>query len=95
MPSKNTSKFSGMIPKNLPQEEAPPPAEELDSPPGSKTRVRRPAKSAKYNNSDFRQTNFYLHVDTYADAHAKLRKERSGRDMSDLINELLAKWLKE
>ena len=94
MPNKSASPFAGMVPKKLPEKETPAPAEEIDSS-SAPSRGRRSGKIAKNSNKDFRQTNFYVHVDTFADAHAKLRKERSGRDMSDLVNELIAKWLKE
>ena len=94
MPNNNTSKFAGMIPKQLPQEEISTPPQQAPPPPAPKTRGRRAGKVAKYNNDDYRLSNFYLHVDNYADAQARIRKERKGRDMSDLINELLAEWLK-
>ena len=94
MPSKSSSKFAGMIPRNVPEEEPPIPAESIDSS-SAPSRGRRSGKVAKNSSKDFRQTNFYVHVDTFADAYAKLRKERSGKDMSDLVNELMAKWLKE
>lgn len=94
MPNKNPSPFAGMVPKKLPEKETPAPAEASDSP-SAPSHGRRSGKLAKTRDKDYRQTNFYVHIDTFADARAKLSKQGPGKDMSDLVNELIAKWLKE
>ena len=96
MPSKTSaSTFAGMVPKKLPEKEIPEPVSSGDSSARSEAPRKRSGKIAKYNNKDFRQTNFYVNVNNFADAYAILQKERAGKDMSDLVNELIAKWLKE
>ena len=53
--------------------------------------VGRPKKS-KTGDPNYRTTTVRAHIDTFADAEANLRKIRSDKDMSDLVNALLREW---
>lgn len=48
---------------------------------------------AKSKDPDFRSTTLYLRKKTYADVDYRLRSSEDGRDVSDLVEELLSKWL--
>ncbi|MBA3766507.1 MAG: hypothetical protein H0W99_05885 [Acidobacteria bacterium] len=52
---------------------------------------------AKRNDPEYEQVSVYLRIDTHADAAAKLKKERRGkedrRDFSELVEGLLRDWL--
>ena len=58
-----------------------------------KGRVGRPA-TGKRSNPEFKTLTHYLKRKTHRAAMAKLLAEDDGRDLSDLLQELLEKWLK-
>ena len=53
-------------------------------------RVGRPA--GKRSNPDYQQVTLLLHRDTYMEARRRLLEQ--DKDVSDVLNELLLKWLK-
>ncbi len=53
----------------------------------------RPA-TGKRNNPDYDQTTAYVRKDTYKAVRIALIEEGEERDYSELVEELLAKWLK-
>jgi len=53
----------------------------------------RPA-TGKRNNPDYDQTTAYVRKDTYKSVRIALIEEGEERDYSELVEELLAKWLK-
>ncbi len=71
----------------------PPKAQETEPP-------RRPGRpNGKRSDPEFTQTTAYIREATYLDIQDELRAEkrrvkRDARDYSDLVEELLAKWLK-
>ena len=87
-------KFANMITKR----QAPAGDEEDHAPaPGAEQKKPgRPKKAtlSKTDDPDYRLTSLRAHIDTIADADANLSKLRIGKDRSDLINHLVAKWNK-
>jgi hypothetical protein len=71
---------------------SPPPAQ----PPLQKTTVAKSEKRAggKSSNSDFTQVLTYIKKDTHNRVKAELIFDDEKRDLSDLVEELLAGWLK-
>lgn len=55
-------------------------------------RIGRPA-TGKRSNPDFEQTSLYLRKETHHAVKVALLQARDGRDVSDLVEELLIKWL--
>lgn len=55
-------------------------------------RVGRP--SGKRSDGEHVQVTAYIRRDTHLDVKTSLLREQKGRDFSDLVEELLAKWLK-
>jgi hypothetical protein len=72
-------------------------AKKSSSKPSPKTdlpkRRGRPA-TGKRNNPDYDQTTAYVRKDTYKAVRIALIEEGEERDYSELVEELLAKWLK-
>jgi hypothetical protein len=63
-------------------------------------RGRRPTGSAKSTDRDYMQTSIYVRRKQYVQVNAvlagrRIMKGREGNDFSDLIEELLANWLKK
>lgn len=96
------SKFSGlrtMRERRAQEVEENPPLEEAASPRASvpagaeesARRVGRPP--GKRSNPEYQQVTVLLHGQTYLNARKRLLDER--KEVSELINELLDKWLKE
>ena len=79
-----------------PVDEAPQETEEAKRPAErpSKT-VKAPAKIAKYRDPDKKGFSFLLNMTTHAKADFVLKTKRNGDDMSDLVEQLLSKWIKE
>ena len=90
------SKFSGMLkPKPAKVKPEAPIAINDESPtPAPRKRGRPVTKATLSTNPDYRPSTVWLNINNYADAQARLRKGRASRSMSDLLNELLADWLK-
>lgn len=55
-------------------------------------RIGRPA-TGKRSNPDFEQTSLYLRIETHHAVKVALLQARDGRDVSDLVEELLCEWL--
>lgn len=55
-------------------------------------RVGRP--SGKRSDGEHVQVTAYIRRDTHLDVKTSLLREQKGRDFSDLVEELLAKWLR-
>ena len=87
------SKFTGMIPKHVPKEEVPPPAE-VKTPMESPTKRRgRPLKEgAITKNSDFAATSLILNKKAYWQSHARLKREEPNKSMSQLVSDLLVEY---
>jgi hypothetical protein len=64
--------------------------------PAQKTTVAKPEKrtAGKSSNSDFTQVLTYIKKDTHNQVKAQLIFDTEKRDLSDLVEELLAGWLK-
>ncbi len=57
-------------------------------------KIGRPLKQgAKSRDENYRAWGGYLKIETLNDANYELGKVRGGRDMSDLLEELLAGWV--
>jgi hypothetical protein len=52
-------------------------------------------KLSKKNDPDYAQTTAYIRAKVYDETRKRLIDEKRKRDYSDLVNELLAKWLKK
>jgi hypothetical protein len=57
-------------------------------------RVGRPA-GGKKSNPDYQQVTSYIRRQTYQDTQVKLLRQGRRQDFSDLVEELLSKWLQE
>jgi len=98
------SKFRGVLDaaRGREQEEEGVPAEgrrgaqkkaSVSSPPAAVKRGRgRP--TGKRSDPEFEQVTSYVRKQTYADVKIELIKEGQKREFSELVEELLAKWLK-
>lgn len=71
---------------------APAPTEERAPAPRGPGRIGRPA-TGKRSNPDFEQVGVYLRKDTHHAAKMALLQARDGRDLSDVVEELLTSWL--
>lgn len=86
-----TSKFKGILERakeresTMPAEEAPPPS------PAPKKRGR---PSGKRSDAEYVQVTAYIHKDTHRDVKIELLKSGDGKDFSELVDSLLANWLK-
>lgn len=60
--------------------------------PQASTKKKR--KLSKKNDPDYTQTTAYVRSKFYDEVRKRLIDERRKRDYSDLVNDLLAKWLK-
>ncbi len=58
------------------------------------TTPRRGRPTGKRSNPDYEQVTAYLNKQTNEDARVKLIREGKRRDFSELVEELLQKWLK-
>ena len=95
-----SSKFSGILnrakqrdtetPSEEPNEPAPPSPAPVDPPPAKK----RGRPSGKRSDAEYVQTTAYIHKDTHRDIKIALLKLGSNQDFSELVDSLLAKWLK-
>lgn len=63
-------------------------------PDGEGAARRRGRPSGKRSDPDFVQTTAYIRGDTYKGVKIALIEEDEGREYSELVEELLAKWLK-
>lgn len=102
------SEAAPSIEPSLIQEAASPPptlalAEHVETAPKpkAKTRVQAPAPTrpvgrprGKRSDENHVQVTAYIQRDTHLDVKAALLRDQKGRDFSDLVEELLAKWLK-
>jgi hypothetical protein len=92
-----SSKFQGILqqakdrkPEGEAEEAAPPsPAPAL--PPAPKKRGR---PSGKRSDADYVQVTAYIHKDTHRDVKIALLKSGGEKDFSELVDDLLAEWLK-
>lgn len=66
--------------------------EERTPAPRGPGRIGRPA-TGKRSNPDFEQVGVYLRKDTHHAAKMALLQARDGRDLSDVVEELLIGWL--
>lgn len=87
------SKFSGALAKlNQPPTETPtaqPPA-----PVEGEPAAKRGRPAGKRSNPDYEPTTILLRKQTKKTAHRKLEDTEAGQDLSDLIEKLLAQWIK-
>jgi hypothetical protein len=95
-----SSKFSAILErKKEPDAEPPEVAAEVTAPPSPAPSKAAPAKkrgrpSGKRSDADYVQTTAYIHKDTHRDVKIALLKSGSELDFSELVDDLLAKWLK-
>lgn len=64
------------------------------SPTGEAIAKKRGRPSGKRSNPEYVQTTAYVRGDTYKAIKIALIEEDQGREYSELVEELLAKWLK-
>lgn len=64
-------------------------------PPAAAPARKAPAKAslAKTRDPNIKQYSILLNMDTHTDASFILTKQRTGEDMSDLVQRLLAEWV--
>jgi hypothetical protein len=74
-----------------PAEEPPPPSPALPAAAPAKKRGR---PSGKRSDPDCVQVTAYIHKDTHRDVKIALLKSGDGKDFSELVDSLLAGWLK-
>jgi hypothetical protein len=94
------TKYDGLLKRTEPAQSEPfeetPKASE-DSP--ATPTVRKPGRPtkplAKSKDPNMKGFTIILTIDTHADASSLLRKLRTGEDMSELVERLLATWVKE
>jgi hypothetical protein len=62
---------------------------------GSETPARRRGRpTGKRSDPDFEQTTAYIRKDTHRNVKIALLQEGQGREYSELVEDLLSKWLK-
>lgn len=61
----------------------------------SREDIRKKRKPGKRSDPAFRATTFFVRKDTQKKASRLLEDQESGKDLSDLVEELLAKWIDE
>ena len=95
-----SSKFSGILNRAKERDTEPsadepkaaaPPSPAPPVPPPTKKRGR---PSGKRSDADYVQTTAYIHKDTHRDVKIALLKSGGNQDFSELVDNLLAKWLK-
>lgn len=64
------------------------------SPPATAIKRGRGRPTGKRSDPDFEQVTSYIRKQTYADVKIELIKEGQKREFSELVEELLSKWLK-
>ena len=86
-------KFSALasIREQSAQSQADAPASQVPAPEPSKGRGRPPGKRS---NPDWKLYSHFLKKRTHREAAARIQAEDDGRDLSDVLQELLEKWLK-
>lgn len=89
--------------EEVPPSPAPPSVQRVDSAPKPNAKLRAQAPDAprpvgrprgKRSDEDHVQVTAYIRRDTHLDVKAALLRDQKGRDFSDLVEELMAKWLK-
>jgi hypothetical protein len=92
------SKFKGVFerakerePESAAEVEAPPPSPALPTGGPAKKRGR---PSGKRSDADYVQVTAYVHKDTHRDVKISLLKSGDEKDFSELVDSLLAAWLK-
>jgi hypothetical protein len=87
------SKFAGMFSREPDPE---PPAERIETPPAPATGTGRPVGRPAGKRSDpaFKQFSVLLRRDTQREAANLLREKDEGLDLSGLMQDLLADWVK-
>lgn len=96
-----TGRFAGLVDSRKtpatsePEDEAPQQTEEAKRPAERTRAAKAPAKLAKYKDPDRKGFSFLLNMTTHAKADFVLKTKRNGDDMSDLVEQLLSKWIKE
>ncbi|MGI4830697.1 MAG: hypothetical protein ACRYFU_21260 [Janthinobacterium lividum] len=94
------TKYDGILKRTEPAqseliEETSPAPEAAPMPPAAR-RPGRPTKPlAKSKDPNMKGYTLILNIDTHADASSILKKLRTGEDMSELAERLLAGWVKE
>jgi hypothetical protein len=94
------TKYDGLLKRTEPAQSEPvdetPKAPEAASMPPAARKPGRPTKPlAKSKDPNMKGFTIILTIDTHADASSLLRKLRTGEDMSELVERLLATWVKE
>jgi hypothetical protein len=96
-----SSKFKGILDRakerdtepqsELPEVAAPPSPAPMVSP----VTKKRGRPSGKRSDDDYVQTTAYIHKDRHKNVKIALLKLGNGQDFSDLVDDLLAEWLKK
>lgn len=86
-----TSKFKGIL-ERAKERESTPPAEEAPVPSPAPKKRGRP--SGKRSDAEYVQVTAYIHKDTHRDVKIELLKSGDDKDFSELVDSLLANWLK-
>jgi hypothetical protein len=95
------SKFAGVLdaarqrePEPEPEPLAAPTGETRQSPAQQEApKIGRP-RTGKRSNPDFEQVSVYVRKDTHRDVKIRLLQQGEGREFSELVEDLLAGWLK-
>jgi hypothetical protein len=94
------TKYDGLLKRTEPAQSEPvdetPEASEAAPMPPVVRKPGRPKKPlAKSKDPNMKGFTIILTIDTHADASSLLKKLRTGEDMSELVERLLATWVKE
>ena len=93
-----SSKFKGILQQAKEREaeapvieEAPPPS---PAPPAGRPEKKRGRPSGKRSDADYVQVTAYIQKDIHRETKIALLKSGDGKDFSELVDTLLAHWLK-
>ena len=94
------TKYDGLLKRTEPAQSEPieetPTTSEAAPTPIAVRKPGRPTKPlAKSKDPNMKGFTIILTIDTHADASSLLKKLRTGEDMSELVERLLATWVKE
>ena len=93
------TKYDGLLKRTEPAQSEPidetPKASEVVAMPAVRKPGRPTKPLAKSKDPNMKGYTLILNIDTHADASSLLKKLRTGEDMSELVERLVATWVKE
>ena len=93
------TKYDGLLKRTEPAQSEPidetPKAAEVVPMPATRKPGRPTKPLAKSKDPNMKGYTLILNIDTHADASSLLKKLRTGEDMSELVERLVATWVKE